>query len=77
MAGSSRIIDAARSTEARVQNFHSSLAAPEYWNKTWSTSNAFSSPAGYRSMASPTRATSAGLMGLVVRRDPVARGLSL
>lgn len=43
----------------RWDDFHSSLAAREYWTTTWSTSNAFNSPARYRSIASPMWPTSA------------------
>jgi hypothetical protein len=77
MGWSSRMNDAARSTDARLQNFHSSLAAREYWNKTWSTSNAFSSPARYPVDGLTDASYELGLLSLVVRRDKVARGLSL
>lgn len=38
-----------------LQNFQSSFAAREYWNKASSTSKALSSPLRNRSIASATR----------------------
>ena len=77
MAGSSRIIAAARSTDARLQNFHSSLAAREYWNKIWSTSNALRLADAVPVDGVTDASHELGLLSLVVRRDPVARSLSL
>ena len=56
--GCSWIIDAAMSTGRELQNFHSSFAAREYWKRTRSTSKGSRSPPRYRSIASPTWATS-------------------
>ena len=52
--GRSRIMFAAGSGSPRLQKFHSSFAAREYWKRTWSTSKASRTPARKPSIASPS-----------------------
>ena len=77
MGWSSRMNDAARSTDARLQNFHSSLAAREYWNKHLVDVERVQLTGAVPVDGLTDASYELGLLSLVVRRDKVARGLSL
>ena len=59
-----------------LQNFQSSFAAREYWNKTSSTSKALSSPLRNRSIAGYV-CDECGELRLVVRRHRLASLLTI